>query len=290
VATRFRSAIVVLRSALALLLACALAACNKPHAIESRKKIRMQHAPRVAQIVLDDLNRHAAGLRHAADRIAAGFVKVQGEQQEREMRIVLKLLRSPKKGVQELVISPLSFIAAVDKQGVVIARDSEPDHMKGMKLGELFPTVKAALAGQEGFEVGEFASIEPGGKPSVSIVMAAPSHYGDEVVGALVLGIPLWRLQQRLSKQLQMEEAGQKQGVVIWAYLYRGDEVHAHGTPRDLDLIVPDAKARSAGMARSPGGFTGEVSQYSYWYGYGVRPIRVLGPNTGMVVFRMDPQ
>lgn len=276
-------------------MACALAllgcnGCNRPHATDARKKIRLQHAPRVSEVVLDDLNRHAAGLRHAADRVAAGFVKVQGEQQEREMRLVLKLLRSPKKGMQELVISPLSFIAAVDKNGVVIARDSEPDHMKGMKLGALFPTVKAALAGKEGFEVGEFASLEPGGKPSVSIVMAAPSHYGTEVVGALVLGIPLWRLQQRLSKQLQMEEAGKKQGVVIWVYLYRGDELHAHGTPRDLDLIVPDAKARREGLERSPGGFTGEVPQYGYWYGYGVRPIRVLGEGTGMVVFRMEPQ
>jgi hypothetical protein len=279
------------RACLSALALCLLSsACNKPHAIEARKKIRLEHGPRVAQIVLEDLTRHAAGLRHAADRIAAGFVKVQGEQQEREVRLVLKLLRSPKKGVQELVISPLSFIAAVDKNGIVIARDSEPDHMKGMNLATMFPTVTAALAGKEGYEIGEFASLEPGGKPSVTIVLAAPSHYGNEVVGALVLGIPLWRLEQRLSKQLQMEEAGKKQGVVIWVYLYRGDDVHSHGTPRDLDQIVPDAKARRAGLARSPGGFTGEVPQYGYWYGYGVRPIRVLGDGVGVVVFRMEPQ
>jgi hypothetical protein len=110
------------------------------------------------------------------------------------------------------------------------------------------------------------------------------------VVGALVLGIPLWRLQQRMSKQLQMEEAGKKPGVVIWVYIYRGDELHQHGTPRDLDKIVPDAAARKAGYARSPGGFTGEVAQFSFWYGYGVRPLKILGPDTGMIVFRMDPQ
>jgi hypothetical protein len=265
--------------------------CEKPHAAESRKKIREQHGARVAAIVREDLERHTAGLRHAADRVGAGFVKVEGEQQEREMRQVLKLLRSPKKGVQELVISPLSFIAAVDKCGVVIARDADEDHMKGMKLGELFPGVKAALTeNKEGYEIGEFASLEPGGKPSVSIVMAAPSHFGGEVVGALVLGIPLWRLQQQLSKQLQLEEAGKKQGLVIWVYVYRGDELHMHGTPADLDKIVPDGKSRAAGLAKSPGGYTGEVAQYGYWYGYGVRPIRVLGDGVGMVVFRMEPQ
>jgi hypothetical protein len=280
------------RFLLVLLGACVLVGCDGERAAVARKKIRLEHAPRVAQITREDLQRHAEGLRRAADRIAAGFVKVQGEQQEREVRQVLKLIRSPRKGVRELVISPLSFIAAVGKDGVVIARDAEPDAMKGMNLAKQFPVVARALAGTEGQDMGEFESLNKGAKPSVTILMAAPAHYRGEVVGALVLGIPLWRLQQRLSKQLQMEEAGKskKQGVVIWAYVYRGDELHHHGTPRDLDQIVPDGKTRKAGLARSPGGFTGEANQYSYWYGYGVRPLPVLGTDVGVIVFRMDPQ
>lgn len=280
------------RSMLALLAAFAVAACHGERAAAARKKIRLEHLPRVAQITREDLQRHADGLRRAADRIAPGFVKVSGEQQEREVRQVLKLIRSPKKGVRELVISPLSFIAAVGKDGLVIARDTEPDPMRGMNLGKQFPVVARALAGAEGQDMGEFASLNKDGKPSVTILMAAPAHYKGEVVGALVLGIPLWRLQQRLSKQLQMEEAGKskKQGVVIWSYIYRGDELHHHGTPRDLDQIVPDEKTRNAGLARSPGGFTGEAQQYGYWYGYGVRPLPLLGKDAGVIVFRMDPQ
>jgi hypothetical protein len=282
-------AVVLARCLIAVLV---LAGCQQQRAAEARKKIRLEHAPRVAALVREDLQRHAQGLAHAADRIAAGFVKVTGEQQEREIRQVLKLVRSPKKGVRELVISPLSFIAAVGKDGVVIARDTEPDKMKGMNLGKLFPSVAQALAGTPATEINQFESSIPGGDPSVTIVMTAPAHYQGQVVGALVLGIPLWRLQQRLSKQLQMEDAGKskKQGTVLWAYIYRGAELHHHGTPRDLDLIVPDDKARRAGLAKSPGGFTGEVEQYSYWYGYGVRPLPLLGKDVGMVVFRMDPQ
>lgn len=266
-----------------------LVGCQGEGAPEARKKVRFEHAPRVAAIVREDIQRHEQGLRRAADRIAAGFVKVQGEQQEREVRQVLKLIRSPKKGVRELVISPLSFIAAVGKEGVVIARDAEPDKMKGMNLAKQFPSVRQALSGTQAMEINQFESSDPN-KPSVTIVMAAPAHYRGEVVGALVLGIPLWRLQQRLSKQLQMEEGGKKPGVVIWAYLYRGDELHHHGTPDSLDQVVPDAKARRAGLARSPGGFTGEVEQFTYWYGYGVRPLPLLGEDVGTIVFRMDPQ
>ena len=219
-----------------VVVACGLLGCADKGAPEARKKIRTAHAARVASILREDIDRHATGLQRAADRIAAGFVKVQGEQQEREVRQVLKLLRSPKKGIQELVISPLSFIAAVNKDGVVVARDAEPDAMKGMNLGKLFPSVQKALAGSATIEINQFESLNKGGKPSVTILMAAPAHYDGQVVGALVLGIPLWRLQQRLSKQLQMEEAGKKA---------------RHG---DLGLHLPRRRAvpsRNAARSRS---------------------------------------
>jgi hypothetical protein len=110
------------------------------------------------------------------------------------------------------------------------------------------------------------------------------------VVGAVVIGIPLWRMAQRMSRQLQMEHLGDDGPAVLWVYLYRGDKLHHHGTSPDLDQLVPDAAARKSGLAKSPGGFTGGVVQHSAWYGYGVRPLRVLGPDVGAVIFRMDPR
>lgn len=252
--------------------------------------IREKLSPRVAEIVIDDLVRNQRGLLRAANRISAGFVKVTGAQQEKDMHTVLKLLQHPKKGIPELVISPLSFLAVVGMDGKVIARNAEPDHMKGMDFGGQFPVVKRALAGETGYAIAEFKSLAKGGDPSVTILMAAPARYRGEVVGALTLGIPLWRLQQQLSRQLQADAAGKESGVVLWAYVYRGAELHRHGTPQDLDLMVPDVRARRAGYARSPGGFTGEVAQYGFWYGWGVRPLRVLGDDIGVVIFRMDPR
>lgn len=273
---------------LLLLLAHAAGACGKSGAPQARQAIRTQHSARVQAILLELVNRHERGLQQAADRVAAGFVKVSGEQQEREMRAVLKLVRNTKKGVPELVISPMSFLAVVGPDGLCIARDTEPDRMKGMDLGKQFPVVAEALQGKAGMAIGEFAATEPNSKPSVTILMAAPAHREGKVVGAMVLGIPLWRLQQVLSKQLQMELAG-KDRVVIWVYVYRGAELYMHGTPPDLDKLVPDAATRRAGLAKSPGGFTGEVAQYAFWYGYGVRPLRLLGPDIGVVIFQMEP-
>lgn len=262
--------------------------CGKDGAPNARAMIKNEHAPRVEKFVLDLMTRHTAGLTHAADRIGAGFVKAEPAQLEQEMRQVLKLIRSPKRGVPELVISPMSFIAVVGKDGKAIARDIDPDKdkMKGMDLAKLFPVVADALKGKAGTSMGEFESEDPD-KPSVTIMMAAPAHYKGEVVGALVLGIPLWRLQQVITKQLQMEIGG-KQSVVLWVYVYRGAELHHHGTPPDLAKLLPDDATRKAGYAKSPGGFTGEVQQYAYWYGYGVRPLRVFGPDIGVIIVRME--
>jgi hypothetical protein len=266
--------------------ALGLIACSKGGAPEARRLIHTQHAPRVRKFSAELLERHTRGLQMAADRIAAGFVRSQGTDQEQEMRQVLKIIRSPKRGVSELVISPMSFIAVVGKDGHCIARDLDPDPMKGMDLAGQFPVVANALRGKAGIDMGQFESVGEG-KPSVTVLMAAPAHYRGEVVGAMVLGIPLWRLQQVLTKQLQMELAG-KDRVVVWVYVYRGDELHHHGTPPDLDKLVPDAATRKAGLAKSPGGFTGAAAQYAYWYGYGVFPLRQFGPDIGAVIFRME--
>lgn len=262
--------------------------CDDSGGVEQQRRILVEHAPRVAEIVLDDIARHRRGLQHAADRIAVGFVKAEPERIEREMRVVMKLIRSPKRGVPELVISPMSFMAVVGMDGKVIARNAVPDRMRGMDLGAQFPVVKQALDGTLSMGLSEFASFEPGGEPSVTYLFAAPARYEGKVVGALVVGIPLWRFSQRLSKQLQMEAANGPRSV-LWVYIYRGDELYHHGTPRDLDKLVPDAATRRAGLSRSPGGFTGRVQQFGFWYGYGVRPLRALGDDVGVIIFRMDP-
>jgi len=256
--------------------------------VPQQTKIIHEHGPHVAKVVTDDIVRHRRGLQRAADRISAGFVRAKPERIEREMRVVMKMIRGTKKGVPELVISPMSFMAVVGLDGKVIARNAEPDKMRGMDLAAMFPQVKSALAGTLAMGLGEFASLEEGGEPSVTYVMAAPAHYRDKVVGALVIGIPLWRWSQRLSRQLQGEAAGGP-ATVLWVYVYRGDKLYHHGTPRDLDLVVPDAAARATGLGASPGGYTGKLQQFGYWYGYGVRPIRVLGDDVGVVIFRMDP-
>jgi hypothetical protein len=120
------------------------------------------------------------------------------------------------------------------------------------------------------------------------LLFAAASQLEGKVVGGVLTGIPLWRLSQRFTKQLQLDHVSEN-GAILWVYVYRGDKLHHFGTPPDLDTVVPDAAARTACLAKSPGGCTGEVAQFGRWYAWGVLPLKLLGPDTGVVIFRSDP-
>lgn len=264
--------------------------CDAQDASNARRQIRETHMTEVRDIVAEDLSRHRQGVEKAAAKLAPGFVREDPAVREREVRAALRLLQEPPRGIPEFIASPMSFLAAVGADGVVIARDADPDAMKGMDFGEMFPVVRRALSeGRAGFALGEFATDEES-ESSWSMLFVAPSRREGRVVGAVVAGIPLWRMAQRLSNQLRVERAPQiEQGLVLWVYLYKGDRIFHFGTPPELEDLVPNASARATGLAGSAGGFTGQGQKLGKVYGFGVMPLPRIGDDVGVIVLRGDP-
>ncbi len=289
-APRLRTALSSLAAALCTL---ALLACGESGAANARRKLREVHVPEVKRMLREDLSRHLGGVARAAERLAPGFTAPLPDEatRERQMRVALRKLHEPPRGVPQLIASPMTFLAALHPDGRVFARDATPDAMKGLALGPLFPSVTRALTERRpAFALGEFPRTDTG-DPSPSIVFAAASLARDDgrVVGGAALGIPLWRLEQRISRQLQLDHASEA-GVVLWSYVYRGDALIAsRGAHPDLDTIAPDGASRRAGLARSPGGFTLEREQYGRWYAFAVLPLPSLGEDVGVVLVRSDP-
>lgn len=277
-------------AASALAISAAASACESG-AQPAQHAILHAHAPRVREIVHEDLERGVTGIRAAASKLARGFLVEDRDRRQREIRTALHLLRQPPRGIPELMISPISFIAAVDADGTVIARDAEPDPMAGFDARGAFPIVRRALEeGYSGYELVEFPNLLPDQPPSYTVLYVAPSRREGRIVGAVIAGTPLWRTAQRLGRQLQADHADEvSNGAIYWVYVYRGADLHHHGTPSDLDTVVPDAAARSAGLARSPGGFTGEFAQFGRWYGYGVVPLPSIADDVGAVIVYSDP-
>ncbi|GAB4216445.1 MAG: hypothetical protein OHK0013_42980 [Sandaracinaceae bacterium] len=255
----------------------------------AQRVIHDSHVPRIQALVREDLERTDRGLQQAALRLGRGFSVSDPAQRAREMRRALALLTEPPRGIDELTISPISFVAVVGADGVVICRDRDPDPMAGQNAGEMFPSVRRTLTeGVSTRALVEWPGLVPTEPPAVLMLHAVPTYYEGRLAGAVIAGTPLWRTAQRLTRQLQAETANEG-GTIIWVYLYRGDTIHSRGTPADLDTIVPSAAERAAGLARSPGGFTGEVAQFGRWYAYGVVPLPELGDDVGFIVWRSDP-
>ena len=261
-----------------------LLACEDDAAVkQAEDRIRTVDLARVEALIQQDLENHQAGVVKAAEKLTPGFAVSDPAKRESQMRSALRILQQPKKGIDEFVASPMSFLAALDVEGVVIARDRSPDRMKGQDYKSRFEVVTQALDGSAATGLGEFFAEDPNAPSSWSILFAAPAMRNRRVVGVVVAGIPLSRLAQRLSRQLRVE---QEQGDPVWVYLYKGDRLFHWATPPLVDALVPSAEQRAKVLAASPSGYTDKVRLQGELEVYGVFPIQLLGPDLGTVIFR----
>ncbi len=271
-----------------------VAGCDSEEGTNERRAIRAEDQPVVLTTVRQDLQRGVVGVRTAAGLMAGGFQVEDPAQQERQMRQLLRSFRQPasRRAIAELMVTPVSFVAAVGTDGKVIARDAEPDAMRGFDLARVAPVVRRALReGRSGYELGELPSTAESDPPSVTVLFAAPARHDGQIVGAVVAGLPLWRLGQQLTRQLQLQNADALQrGALVWALVYRGDQFHEHaGFPPDLETLAPHQAERDSRLSSSHGGYTGQKQQFGRWYGYGVLPLPSIGEDVGVILFRSDP-
>lgn len=261
-----------------------LCGCESRAAVErARTHLREVDLPRVQALIDKDLQSHQEGVVKAADKLAPGFSLSDPSARESQIRAALKILQQPKRGIDEFVASPMSFLAAIGADGVVIARDREPDRMAGQDYKSRFEVVQQALGGTAATGLGEFYAKDPKAPSSWSILFAAPSLDDDQVVGAVLAGIPLSRMAQRLSRQFRVEQAG---GAPVWVYLYKGDRLFHWDTPPEVDAIVRDPVARDKALAASPAGYTETARLQGELQVVGVFPLELLAPDVGAIIVR----
>jgi hypothetical protein len=267
-----------------LIIVLAVIGCENSAAIErTETQLREVDLPRVLVLVQQDLENHQAGVVKAAAKLAPGFAVADPEKRESQIRAALRILQQPKKGIDEFVASPMSFLAAIDTNGVVIARDREQDRMTGQDFKSRFEVVRQALAGSSVTGLGEFFAKDPEAPSSWSILFAAPSMKDGEVVGVVLAGIPLSRLAQRLSRQFRVEAA---KGDPVWVYLYKGGRLFHWDTPPQVDALIRDPAARAERLGASPAGYTEKTRLQGELQVYGVFPIELLAPDIGTIIVR----
>ncbi|MCA9580476.1 MAG: hypothetical protein KC416_01700 [Myxococcales bacterium] len=255
---------------------------------EARKTIQEKDVPWAQASLHDDISRHVRGTATAAERLKRGFLVEDPAVREEQLRVGLRYVQEPPRGIPEFIASPMSFLAAIGPDGKVICRDTkaaDDDKLRGLDFAEMFPVVQRALdKGMVGHALGTFES--PGeGEDAHSMLFVHPVMDQEKTVGAVVTGIPLWRWAQRLTNQGMVEQAETK-GLVFWVLAYHGDQLIVPKAGVEEAAVLHDGAARREDLAKSPGGFTGEVQQYGRWFGYGVLPVPTLGSDVGLVIVR----
>ncbi|MEO0325493.1 MAG: hypothetical protein AAF447_21225 [Myxococcota bacterium] len=281
----------------ALLALYTLAACSPEGAPAERRALHGEDVPAYLRMVREDREKVLRGVQEAAQRVEPAY-RGDVDQAERARRLtdMLDRVDAPRRGVAELVFSPVLFIGGTDQDGALLAEVGVRD---GAKVGlgshyRAFEVVQQALAGTPGHAVVDLAEIvEEDEGPTDTWLFAAPIFGADqEVMGALVAGIPLWRQAQRLTAQMRLEQADAVvAGRVVWAYLARGDQAYASREPtasNDVTDVVPDAATRTAGLRRSPGGYVTDLSLFRRWYGLAVIPLPTLAEDVHLVAFRAN--
>lgn len=281
----------------ALLALHTLAACSPEGAPAERRALHGEDVPAYLRMVREDREKVLRGVQEAARRVEPAY-RGDVDQAERARRLtdMLDRVDAPRRGVAELVFSPVLFIGGTDQDGALLAEVGVRD---GAKVGlgsdyRAFEVVQQALAGTPGHAVVDLAEIvEEDEGPTDTWLFAAPIFGADqEVMGALVAGIPLWRQAQRLTAQMRLEQADAVvAGRVVWAYLARGDQAYASREPtasNDVTDVVPDAATRTAGLRRSPGGYVTDLSLFRRWYGLAVIPLPTLAEDVHLVAFRAN--
>lgn len=283
-----------IRAVLLAVVVSSLTGCDE-YGVNAQTVIVREEAPHVIELIHEDIERARIGIRTCGERVAPGFAVTDPEQRRTEIRTALGMLRDigrPRLRVPELVATPISFVAAVGVDGRVIARDpgedrDAPDLMANIDVGALAPVRAALDEGVESAGLVDFPGFTADDPTLPLYLFAVPITRDGVRLGTVIGGIPLWRLAQKLSRQLQADAGGDMS--VHWVYLYRGDEILHHGTPAELDEVIPDEARRTEGLATSPGGFTHGFMQHGRWYAWGVLPLPELGEGVGAVIVRSDP-
>ena len=203
-------------------------------------KLESTHLPTVRATLLKDIESHKAAIAEVAKRLAPGFAVEDPEKRQKQMRAALRWMRHSKKGVPGLIASPASFIAAVQSDGIVLARDKTPDSMQGQDFQKRFAVVAQALKGNPATGMGEFVGPTPKDPTSLSLLFAAPVvDDKGAVIGAVVTGIPLTRWSQRINRQYRIDHIEEVRAAKgIWSFLVAKGRLFHMGAPPEIALIA----------------------------------------------------
>lgn len=206
---------------------------------------------------------------------------------------VRKQLDRARNQVQDLRIAKSTFFALVDRDGLVLRSDREPDLMAGKNLFDSFPDVRQVLNGQSVVSRGsmpEAAGLK--GRPDGQYILGVPVYKENDVAGVYISGWSwsayAYRLQNALISAVRVDKKDERaKDPLIYVYVVVDDSVF--GAPNAPEVNATAIHKQSA-LTRIKGTevFSSPLEITGRDFGLAVQLAPSLGANVAVAVLRSE--
>lgn len=206
---------------------------------------------------------------------------------------VRKQLDRARNQVQDLRIAKSTFFALVDRDGLVLRSDREPDLMAGKNLFDSFPDVRQVLSAKSVVTRGsmpEAAGLK--GRPDGQYLLGVPVFKDNEIAGVYVSGWSwsgyAYRLQNALISAVRGDKNGERaKEPLIYVYVVVDDAVF--GAPAAPEVNASAIQKQSA-LTKIHGTevFSAPLEITGRDFGLAVQLAPSLGTNVAVAVLRSE--
>lgn len=273
---------------LASLLTC-ISACTR--SVDTSVAKAKQHVSMLVGVTVADVEELQKGLPEGAEHLRSLYQSNASAKDD--LGEVRKQLDRARNQVQDLRIAKSTFFALVDRDGLVLRSDREPDLMAGKSLFDRFPDVRQVLNANTVVSRGsmpEAAGLK--GRPDGQYVLAVPVSKEQQVVGVYVSGWSwsayAYRLQNALSGAIRDDKTNERaKEPLVYVYLVVDESVFGAPTAPEVNAIAIQkqsalTKIKGEEVLSMPLEVTGRD------FGLAVQLAPSLGPNVAVAVLRSE--
>jgi hypothetical protein len=250
------------------------------------------HATSLVALTAKDVDEVERGLPEGAKRLAA--VYAHGADPRDDLNDTHVWLAKVRRDVTDLSNSKCTFFALADMAGVGIRNDLNTDLMAGQNLGQIFPDILKAAAGEYAETTGAFPNDTAQGKPDKDWVAAAPVSRDDGAVAGIFVAGWSYRLFARhlyetLKQDIYDDAAKNKaEDQIPIFYVAVFDRTGVYSGPQTPDVNEDTMKALDLVTKTAGGPYEAVIDITSRPFGIAAMRTPRLGADTGVAVLRSE--
>jgi hypothetical protein len=272
-----------------LLLLVAVVGCTR--SAETSVAQARQHVTMLVGVTSQDVEELQRGMPEGALQLRSLYQSTLAPKDD--LDAVRKQLAKARNQVQDLRVAKSTFFSLVERDGVILRSDREPDPLSGKNLFAAFPETRQSLDGQQVKSRGEMpeaAGVR--GRRDGQLVFSVPVSNGGAVVGIFASGWSwsayAYRLQNAVLSDVRSKRKHELQKEpLVYVFVVVDDAVFGAPTAPEVNA---EAIRKLSPLSKTSGEtiFAAPVEVTGRQFGLAVQRAPSLGQNVAVAVLRSE--